>query len=113
MRTNKGGSLFDCWSPEKGSRAELAVWARLVKRVDDVEPMECPACGGAVKIISFIRAETAGGLCHALNQAGGFACRNLQEVSSIGGKVARVEAAKIIKATLECMEDKDRKIVLM
>ena len=34
-------------------------------------------------------------------------------VSSIGGKVARAEVAKMIKATLECMEDKDREIILM
>ncbi|MDG2014930.1 MAG: sigma-70 family RNA polymerase sigma factor, partial [Pirellulaceae bacterium] len=34
-------------------------------------------------------------------------------VSSVGGKVARAEVTKMIKATLECMEDKDREIILM
>lgn len=46
-------------------------------------------------------------------ESGEFACRSIQEVSSIGGKVARGEGAKIIKATLECMKDNDRKIILM
>ena len=86
MRTNKGGSLFDCWSPEKGSRAELAVWARLVKRVHDVEPMECPACGGAVKIISFIRADTVGGWYHALNQAGDLRAEIFKKLVRLAGK---------------------------
>ncbi|MCP4078956.1 MAG: sigma-70 family RNA polymerase sigma factor [Planctomycetaceae bacterium] len=34
-------------------------------------------------------------------------------VSSVGGKVARAEVTKMIKATLECMEAKDREIILM
>ncbi len=32
----------------------MAVWARLSKRVHEVEPLECAACGGAMKIIGFI-----------------------------------------------------------
>ncbi|MDA7903326.1 transposase [Mariniblastus sp.] len=38
-------------SPRKGS---VSTWARLIKRVYEVDPLECPECGGAMKIISFI-----------------------------------------------------------
>ena len=38
-------------SPRKGS---VSTWARLIKRVYEVDPLECPDCGGAMKIISFI-----------------------------------------------------------
>jgi len=37
--------------PRAGS---LSTWAMLVKRVYEVDPLECPECGGAMKIISFI-----------------------------------------------------------
>ena len=33
--------------------------------------------------------------------------------SSVGGKAARAEVTKMIKATLDCMEEKDREIILM
>jgi hypothetical protein len=29
-------------------------WAILIKRVYEVDPLECPKCGGTMKIISFI-----------------------------------------------------------
>ena len=29
-------------------------WAALIKRVWQVDPLECPRCGGAMKIVSFI-----------------------------------------------------------
>ena len=32
----------------------VSTWARLIKRVYEVDPLECPECGGAMKIISFI-----------------------------------------------------------
>ena len=32
----------------------MAVWARLIKRIYEVDPLECPECGGAMKIIRFI-----------------------------------------------------------
>ena len=38
-------------SPRTGS---VSTWARLIKRVYEVDPLECPECGGAMKIISFI-----------------------------------------------------------
>ncbi len=37
--------------PAAGS---LSTWAMLIKRVYEVDPLECPKCGGAMKIISFI-----------------------------------------------------------
>jgi len=37
--------------PRAGS---LSTWAMLVKRIYEVDPLECPKCGGAMKIISFI-----------------------------------------------------------
>ena len=39
---------------EKGPGAELVVWARLIKPVYEVDPQECPDCGGAMRSVSFI-----------------------------------------------------------
>ncbi len=36
------------------SAGSLSTWAMLIKRVYEVDPLECPQCGGAMKIISFI-----------------------------------------------------------
>jgi hypothetical protein len=32
----------------------LSAWAMLIKRVYEVDPLECPCCGGQMKIVSFI-----------------------------------------------------------
>jgi hypothetical protein len=40
----------DC-TPRVGS---VSTWARLIKRIYEFDPLECPECGGAMKIISFI-----------------------------------------------------------
>ena len=32
----------------------LSAWARLINRVYEVDPLECPCCGGQMKIASFI-----------------------------------------------------------
>ena len=37
--------------PRAGS---VSTWARLIQRVWEVDPLTCPQCGGAMKIISFI-----------------------------------------------------------
>ena len=37
--------------PRAGS---ISTWAMLIKRVYEVDPLECPHCGGAMRIISFI-----------------------------------------------------------
>lgn len=37
--------------PRPGS---LSTWAMLVKRIFEVDPLECPNCGGSMRIISFI-----------------------------------------------------------
>ncbi|MCE9555340.1 MAG: transposase [Planctomycetes bacterium] len=31
-----------------------SVWAMLIKRIYEIDPLQCPKCGGAMKIISFI-----------------------------------------------------------
>jgi len=42
-------------SAADGPRAgSISTWAMLIKRVYEVDPLECPQCGGAMKIISFI-----------------------------------------------------------
>ena len=41
-------------SADDGPRAgSVSTWAILIKRVYEVDPLECPQCGGAMKIISF------------------------------------------------------------
>jgi hypothetical protein len=35
-------------------RARRRAWARLIRRVYEVDPLECPRCGGQMKIISVI-----------------------------------------------------------
>jgi hypothetical protein len=37
--------------PRPGS---ISTWAMLIKRVYEVAPLECPCCGGQMKIVSFI-----------------------------------------------------------
>ena len=34
-------------------------WAALIQRVYEVDPLKCPKCGGAMKIISFIEKHQA------------------------------------------------------
>ena len=42
-------------SADDGPRAgSVSTWAMLIKRVYEIDPLECPQCGGAMKIISFI-----------------------------------------------------------
>jgi hypothetical protein len=37
-----------------GGRAMRRRWRELIKRVDEVDPLVCPSCGGEMKIIAFI-----------------------------------------------------------
>ena len=37
--------------PRPGS---VSTWAKLIKRVYEVDPLVCPCCGGQMKIVSFI-----------------------------------------------------------
>jgi hypothetical protein len=42
-------------SADDGPRAgNVSTWAMLIKRVYEVDPLECLQCGGAMKVISFI-----------------------------------------------------------
>ena len=34
-------------------------WRALIQKVWEVDPLECPSCGGEMKIISFIQEQTA------------------------------------------------------
>ena len=48
-------SALDAERSSSGPRAgSISTWARLIKRVYEVDPLECPHCGGQMKIISFI-----------------------------------------------------------
>jgi hypothetical protein len=38
-------------APRAGS---LSTWAMLIKRLDEIDPLACPHCGAAMKIVSFI-----------------------------------------------------------
>ena len=37
--------------PRAGS---VSTWAMLIKRVYEVDPLECPCCGGQIQVVSFI-----------------------------------------------------------
>ena len=37
----------------------MSTWAMLIKRVYEVDPLECPCCGGQLKIVSFIERRQA------------------------------------------------------
>jgi hypothetical protein len=54
-------------SPRAGS---VSTWARLIKRVYEVDPLECPECGGAMKIISFIERRQADVIQRILRHCG-------------------------------------------
>ena len=30
-------------------------WAELLRRIDDVDPLTCPACGGAMRMLAFLK----------------------------------------------------------
>ena len=48
-------TALDAQKSAVGSRAgSVSTWAMLIKRVYEVDPLQCPKCGGAMKIISFI-----------------------------------------------------------
>jgi len=37
-----------------GSRALRKSWAQLIKRIYEVDPLQCPSCGGEMKVVAFI-----------------------------------------------------------
>jgi len=52
-----GGRAHDAQSPAPRTPSASAArrrWATLVKRVRHVDPLRCPTCGAAMKIVSFI-----------------------------------------------------------
>ena len=40
--------------PEPGPSPSRASWARLLRRILEVDPLSCPACGSELKIVSVI-----------------------------------------------------------
>jgi len=40
--------------PDETSPAKRKEWARLIQKIYEVDPLTCPKCKGAMKIISFI-----------------------------------------------------------
>jgi len=39
---------------DETSPAKRKAWARLIQKIYEVDPLTCPKCKGAMKIISFI-----------------------------------------------------------
>jgi hypothetical protein len=61
---------------EVSTSAAKRAWARLIKQVYEVDPLVCPRCAGAMRIIAFIEQPeviakilTRLGLCSALSPA--------------------------------------------
>ena len=46
----------DCYSilEDEYSKESNRSWARLIRKIYDVEPLICPRCGGDMRIIAFI-----------------------------------------------------------
>jgi hypothetical protein len=40
------------------ARAARRAWARLIKKIYEVDPLVCPECSGSMRIIAFIEEET-------------------------------------------------------
>ena len=51
-------STIEEFSGVSNSAAKRA-WARLIKQVDEVDPLVCPRCAGAMRIIAFIEQHEA------------------------------------------------------
>ncbi len=51
VRLNSGKFLFD--EPPANTRRKAA-WARLIQKVYEVDPLECPNCGATMRIIALI-----------------------------------------------------------
>jgi hypothetical protein len=43
--------------PEELSKGHLKNWAKLIKKIYDVDPLMCPRCHAQMAIIAFIEAE--------------------------------------------------------
>jgi hypothetical protein len=53
-RQKQQGEVVVIPSGEEESRKASRSWAMLIKRVYEVDPLECPKCGGKMKVVSFI-----------------------------------------------------------
>jgi hypothetical protein len=57
MRLKASESLVPAPAPQTDTplqRARRLSWAALIKKVYEVDPLKCPACGGTMRVISFI-----------------------------------------------------------
>ncbi|MFC1746530.1 hypothetical protein ACFL35_21230 [Candidatus Riflebacteria bacterium] len=58
-RGERRKAAVDCESPvinepAKSKKEFRKNWARLIQKIYEVDPLECPKCGGAMRVISFI-----------------------------------------------------------
>ena len=73
MRAAETGNANPGEQPEQLSAYQLKqrlTWATLIKAVYEVNPLECPQCGSAMKIVGFIERDNDGLIRSILKQAG-------------------------------------------
>ena len=54
QKENQDGLIPYILEPSEDSRAYRKNWARLIKKIYEVDPLTCPKCQGKMRIISFI-----------------------------------------------------------
>ena len=54
QQENRDNKIPCIIEPDETSPARRKAWARLIQKIYEVDPLTCPKCKGAMKIISFI-----------------------------------------------------------
>ncbi len=49
--------ILSILEPEGSSKEYRCNWARLIQKIYEVDPLTCPKCSGAMRVISFIEDE--------------------------------------------------------
>jgi len=54
--TNADDNIPCIFEPETTDKAFRKNWARLIQKIYEVDPLSCPKCSGAMRVIAFIEA---------------------------------------------------------
>jgi len=46
--------ILDCAQPRRAARRRRENWARLIRKVYEVDPLTCTACGEQLRVVAFI-----------------------------------------------------------
>ena len=73
-QSDSGQCATDLDKRKSCSKASRANWARCIKLVYEIDPMECPKCGASMKVIAVLEPTTPGLDLPKLLEAAGITC---------------------------------------